>query len=106
MTKVEPPIPMKKRKTVNPVALLTSPVKAVGIALQRRMIPIGIRGPYLSQKGPSKNLITIVPDTAAMEEDQICSLLNPKSTCISESKGVMENLYRKVRGLLLCDIRG
>lgn len=68
---------MKNLNTVNPVALLTSPVIAVGTALQKRMIPIGMRGPYLSQNGPNKNLITIVPVTAEIDEDQICSLLNP-----------------------------
>ena len=87
-------MPMKNLKAVNPVAPLTSPVKAVGTALQKRMIPIGIRGPYMSQKGPNKNLITIVPETAAMDEDQICSLVSPNVSCTSDRSGVIENLLR------------
>jgi len=75
MTKVEPPIPMKNLFTVKPVALLTRPVRPVGMALVKRMRPMGIRGPYLSQKGPRRKRITIVPDTAAIDDDHICSLL-------------------------------
>ena len=54
MTKVEPPIPIQNRKIDSPDAVFTNPVKAVGHALQNKTIPIGVRGPYLSQKGPSQ----------------------------------------------------
>ena len=62
---------MKKRSTVSPDAVLTKPVNAVGTALQNRMIPIGILGPYLSQYGPSTKRITMVPTEAAMEDVQM-----------------------------------
>ena len=75
MTKVEPPIPMKKRNTVNPVAVLTKPVKAVGQALQNKIMPIGIRGPYLSQKGPRRKRMTIVPIEAEIDDVQISESL-------------------------------
>ena len=71
MTNVDPPIPMKNRKTVSPVALLTKPVNAVGHALQNNIMPIGILGPYLSQNGPSRNLIIIVPTDAAIDDVHI-----------------------------------
>ena len=85
-------MPIKNRMMQSPTALLTRPVMAVGIALHMRMIPIGMRGPYLSQNGPSKNRITIVPVTAAIDDDQICSVDRPKESCTSESSGEMENL--------------
>jgi hypothetical protein len=44
------------------VAVLTSPpVRAVGIALTGKTILMGIRGPYLSTKGPSRKCMAIVP---------------------------------------------
>ena len=76
MTNVDPPIPMKNLNTVKPVALFTNPVSAVGHALQNKMIPIGILGPNLSQKGPSTNRMTIVPTDAAMDDVQISESLS------------------------------
>lgn len=75
MTKVEPPTPMKNRNTDNPEAVLTKPVNAVGHALQKRIIPIGIRGPYLSQKGPSMKRMTIVPMEAEIDDVHISASL-------------------------------
>lgn len=85
---------MKNRNTVNPVALLTKPVKAVGHALQNRIIPIGILGPYLSQNGPSKKRMIIVPEEAAIDDVQICESLSFSVFCTSFSKGVTENLLK------------
>ncbi len=94
MTNVEPPIPMKNRMEANPSADVTKPVSAVGTALMKRIIPIGIRGPYLSHKGPSRNRIKIVPDTAVIEEVHISSLLIFNVFSTSFRSGDIENLRR------------
>jgi hypothetical protein len=60
-------------------ALCTSPVNPVGMALAMRVMNSGIRGPNLSTKGPNRNRTKKEPDTAAMEDVQICCLVNPKS---------------------------
>jgi hypothetical protein len=78
MTKVDPPIPMKNLRTVNPEAVFTSPVNPVGIALINRMIDIGIRGPYLSQNGPKRKRMMIVPETAEIDDVHICSLVRSR----------------------------
>lgn len=83
---------MKNRMTIKPVEEFTRPVIAVGMALHKRMIPIGIRGPYLSQKGPNRNRMTIVPVTADIEDDQISSLVRPRVSCTSARSGEIENL--------------
>lgn len=75
MTKVEPPIPIKNLMMARPVAVLVSPVRPVGMALLSRTRPIGMRGPYLSQKGPRRKRIAIVPDTAAIDDVQISSFV-------------------------------
>lgn len=82
---------MKKRITVNPVADCTKPISPVGIEAKISIIAIGILGPYLSTKGPSAVRIITVPETAAMEEVQICSCDNPKESLTSVSRGEMEN---------------
>lgn len=79
MTNDAPPSPMKKRTMVNPKALCTSPVNAVGMALAMRVMNSGIRGPNLSTKGPNRNRTKKDPDTAAIEDVQICCLVNPRS---------------------------
>ncbi len=89
-------MPMKKRRTVKPADELTNPVKAVGQALQNRIIPIGILGPNLSHNGPSKKRITIVPMEAAIEDVQISESLMFKLFCTSFNNGVMENLLHKM----------
>ena len=58
---------------VSCVPFCDSPIRPVGMAETRRTKPIGIRGPYLSQKGPRANRITIVPATAAIDDVHICS---------------------------------
>jgi len=78
MTKVEPPIPIKNLITAKPVAVFVSPVRPVGMALQSRTRPMGMRGPYLSQKGPRRKRIMIVPATAEMEDDHISSFVRSK----------------------------
>jgi hypothetical protein len=65
------------------------------MALAMSTNPIGIRGPYLSQKGPKANLMKIVPVTAAMDEDHI-SLSDIFSVAwTSDNNGVIENLTKE-----------
>lgn len=98
MTNVEPPIPMKKRMAANPSADVTKPVSAVGTALMKRIIPIGILGPYLSHKGPNRNRIKMVPDTAVIEEVHISCLLISNVFSTSFRSGDIENLRRCENG--------
>lgn len=95
MTKVEPPIPMKNLKTASPVAVLTKPVRAVGIALRNRIMPIGIRGPNLSTNGPRRKRMKIVPVTEHMVAVHSCSVVRPKVIWISYWSGEMANLGEK-----------
>lgn len=55
MTNVDPPTPIKNRMAARPDALLTRPVSAVGTALAKRMIPMGILGPYCVNKNAGSN---------------------------------------------------
>lgn len=75
ITKVEPPIPIKNLITARPVAVFVNPIIPVGMALLKRIMPMGMRGPHLSQKGPRIKRIKIVPDTAAIEDVQISSVV-------------------------------
>ena len=87
---------MKNRSTENPTAVLAKPIKPVGIALTKRMTPMGIRGPYLSQKGPRAKRMTIVPVTAAIDDVQTSSFVNLRDCCTSDSKGEIENLRKSI----------
>mmetsp|Transcript_33284 Transcript_33284/g.37342 ORF Transcript_33284/g.37342 Transcript_33284/m.37342 type:complete len:81 (-) Transcript_33284:527-769(-) len=78
MTKVPPAVPMKRRTTASPVAELTRPVHAVGIAAKHKTTAMGIRAPNLSQAGPNAKLIKIVPATPTIEDVQISCFVNPK----------------------------
>jgi hypothetical protein len=95
MTKVEPPIPMKNLKIASPEAVLTKPVRAVGIALRNRMMPIGNRGPNLSTNGPRRKRIKIVPVTEQMVAVQSCSVVRSNVVWISCWSGEMANLSDK-----------
>ena len=75
MTKVDPPMPMKNLITARPVAVFVNPIIPVGMALLKRIRPMGMRGPYLSQKGPRRKRIRIVPATAVIEDVQISSFV-------------------------------
>jgi hypothetical protein len=68
-------MPIKNRITAKPVAVWVSPVRPVGMALHKRTSPIKILGPNLSQKGPRRKRMTIVPDTAVIDDVHICCLV-------------------------------
>ena len=95
MTKVEPPNPMKKRRTARDAALLTKPVKAQGMDAKQRMMLMGIRAPYLSQSGPLTNRRKMVPATEQMLDVQICFLDRPRVSFTSGNSGAMANQMKK-----------
>jgi hypothetical protein len=95
MIKVDPQIPIKNIKIVSPVAVLTKPVSAVGIALTSRIMPMRNRGPNLSTNGPRRKRMRIVPVTADMEDHHICSFEKPNVDWTSERSGERENLKCK-----------
>lgn len=97
MTKVPPAVPMNKRSTERPTALFTSPVQAVGMDAKHRTILKRRRAPTLSQSGPSKNRIKMVPPTPTMDEVQICSLVKSRDVRISDNSGAMANQMKKAR---------
>jgi hypothetical protein len=94
MTNVDPPIPIKNLMAASPPADLTRPIIPVGMAVQKRTIPMGILGPYLSTKGPKTKRMMIVPDTADIDEFQSCSLLKSNDICTSDNRGEMLNHIR------------
>ena len=77
------------------MALLTSPVMAVGIEAMQRIMANGIRAPYLSQTGPRRKRMKMVPPTPTMEEVQTSFLVMPMSSRISERRGAMANQMKK-----------
>ena len=77
MTKVDPPNPMKKRRTARETAELTRPVQAHGIEAKARMKPMGMRAPYLSQRGPLTKRRKMVPATEQMLDVLICFFVRP-----------------------------
>merc|ERR1719223_1520325 len=95
MTKVDPPKPMKKRSTAREVALFTNPVMAQGMEAKARMMPIGMRAPYLSQRGPLTKRRKMVPATEQMLDVQICCLLIPRVSLTSGRSGAMANQMKK-----------
>ena len=70
---------------------LTKPVKAHGMDANIRMIPIGIRAPYLSHRGPLTNRRKIVPATEQMLDVHICCLVRPSVSLTSGRSGAIAN---------------
>jgi len=68
---------------------------AHGIDAAIKTHPIKMRAPYLSQRGPRTNLMTIVPETEQMLDVQISSLLMPRDSLTSGSKGAIANQIKK-----------
>jgi hypothetical protein len=97
MTKVPPALPMKRRTRVRLRAELMNPVQAVGMEAKQRTAHMGIRAPHLSQAGPRAKRMKMVPPTPTMEEVQICSLVKPKSSRISERRGAIANQMKKAQ---------
>lgn len=95
MTKVPPATPIKALRTYNCVAVCTKPVQAVGIDAKHRTTLKSTRAPYLSHRGPNRKRTAIVLPTPAIEDVQICFLLNPKSERISLSRGEIANQIKK-----------
>ena len=95
MTNVPPATPMNRRRIANPVAELTNPVHAVGILAQHKTTVNSTRAPYLSHAGPNMKRMKMVPPTPTMLEVQISSLVNFKSSRISESNGAIANQMKK-----------
>jgi hypothetical protein len=91
MTKDPPATPMNNRKTANPVAELTRPVMAHGMAAKHNTVDIKMRLPYLSQSGPNKNRMKMVPPTPTMLAVHSSCVVNPSDLRISAWSGVMEN---------------
>ena len=92
MTKVDPAVPIKNLKIVNPVADCTKPVRPVGMAEQTRRMAMRIRGPNLSTNGPRRKRRKIDAIPADMEDDQICSVVRSNVILTSDRSGVMANL--------------
>ena len=95
MTKVDPPNPMKKRSTESDVGEFTRPVMAQGMEAKARMIPMGIRAPYLSHNGPFTKRKKIVPATEQILLVQICCLVKPSVSLTSGRRGAMANQMKK-----------
>lgn len=95
MTKVDPPRPMKKRVAARVAAELTRPIQAQGIDAAIKTIPIRIRAPNLSQRGPRTKRMTIVPATEQMLEVQMSCLVILRSSLTSVSRGAMANQMKK-----------
>ena len=95
MTKVDPPNPMKKRSTESDAELFTRPVNAQGMEAKARMIPMGIRAPYLSHNGPFTKRKKIVPATEQILLVQTCCFVKPSVSFTSGSRGAMANQMKK-----------
>jgi hypothetical protein len=107
-------MPIKKRIVASPAEVSTNPIMAVGIALTKSIIPIGIRGPNLivkyelsimrqkkscfilkltlSQKGPNMKRMIIVPETAEIDEFHISASEMSSVSWTSFKRGEIENL--------------
>mmetsp|Transcript_21581 Transcript_21581/g.45634 ORF Transcript_21581/g.45634 Transcript_21581/m.45634 type:complete len:206 (+) Transcript_21581:1181-1798(+) len=94
-TKVDPPSPMKKRRTERVAALLTRPVQAQGIEQSIRSTPIRRRAPYLSHIGPLMKRMKTVPATEQMLDVQISCFEMPKVSLISGRSGAIANQMKK-----------
>src|SRR5210317_1806983 len=95
MTKVPPAAPMKRRMMARLVALETRPVQAVGIEAKQRTTVKRTRGPTLSQKGPRRKRMKMVPPTPTMEDVQISFFVKLSVSRISERRGAIENQMKK-----------
>jgi hypothetical protein len=82
---------MKRRNIMRLVALLTKPVHPVGNAAKQRTHMKRIRDPYLSQAGPRRKRIKMVPVTLAMLDDQSCFLSRIRVFLISGRRGAIAN---------------
>ena len=63
---------MKKRRMESEIDDVTRPVHAHGIEAPMSTQPIRRRAPYLSQSGPSKKRIKMVPATEQMLDVHAC----------------------------------
>jgi len=95
MTNADPPSPIKKRVIDSDAVLFTSPIHAHGIDADIKTTAIKIRAPYLSQRGPRTNRMTIVPATEQMLDVQISFASIPRESLTSESKGAIANQIKK-----------
>mmetsp|Transcript_850 Transcript_850/g.1028 ORF Transcript_850/g.1028 Transcript_850/m.1028 type:complete len:206 (-) Transcript_850:194-811(-) len=91
ITNVDPPRPMKKRRMASEVAEVTSPVHAHGIEAPISTQPMRRRAPYLSQSGPSKKRMKIVPATEQMLDVHACWPVRPRVFLISGMSGAIAN---------------
>jgi hypothetical protein len=97
MTKDPPAIPIKRRRTANPPAELTSPVMAVGMAATQSTALMRMRLPYLSQSGPNRNRMKMVPPTPTMLAVHSSVAVKLRVFWISDWSGVMENQMKKAQ---------
>jgi hypothetical protein len=73
------------------VAVLTSPVIAVGMAAVHSTPVIKILAPYLSLMGPRMKRMKMVPPTPTIDDVQICAGFKFSEVRISLKRGVMAN---------------
>mmetsp|Transcript_5310 Transcript_5310/g.6202 ORF Transcript_5310/g.6202 Transcript_5310/m.6202 type:complete len:204 (-) Transcript_5310:56-667(-) len=97
ITKLEPPSPIKKRTIARLSLFCTRPIIAAGMDASMRTVPIRIRAPNLSHRGPRRNRIIAVPATDVIFEVQISLLLIPRVSCTSGRSGAIANQMRKAR---------
>lgn len=81
--------------TYSPVRLFTAPMQAVGIDANIRTDPIKIREPYLSQRDPKTNLMTISKATAKMFVVHICCPSKSRSSAMRGRRGAIANQIKK-----------
>ena len=86
---------MKKRRTERDAAELIRPVHAQGMEANAKMTPMGMRAPYLSQRGPLMKRKKMVPATEQMFDVQICCLVKPRVSFTSGRSGAMANQMKK-----------
>jgi hypothetical protein len=95
MTNADPPSPMKNLVIDREAVLFTSPMQAHGIDAPINTIPINIRAPYLSQSGPSKKRMKIVPATEQILDVQISSFEIWRDVLTSDKRGAIANQIKK-----------
>ena len=82
---------------------------AVGIEAAQRTTMKRMRAPYLSQAGPRRKRMKIVPATLKIEEVQICFLSNSRLILISGRSGAianqMKNAMKNAHLEKLCDFQ-
>ena len=92
---MDPPNPIKKRRAINPSALCTVPVRAVGIEAKQRITVKSTLDPNLSHRGPRAKRKRMVPATLQILEDQISNLVSPRVLRISGRRGAAANQIKK-----------